>query len=274
MVEKIFFQSSMPRSGSTLLQNVLAQNPDIYATPTSGLCDVLLNVRNLFFNGTEFKAQEEELMKAGCRGFYKESLFGFFNNITNKKYVIDKSRGWSVSYDFIDHFYPEPKIIIMVRDLRAVVSSLEKKFRENPHLENHLQNWSEMKGTTVDKRVDMFLKESPPLCVTTDILYDIIIRKISKKCLFIKFEEFTINPEKEIKKIYDYLQIPYYQHDFENVQQTVFENDVFYRPFGDHIIRGKIKPVQEDFLKILGSHNCKYITDKYFWFYKSFNYEI
>lgn len=31
----------MPRAGSTLLQNVMAQNPDIYATPTSGLCDVL-----------------------------------------------------------------------------------------------------------------------------------------------------------------------------------------------------------------------------------------
>ncbi len=35
-MENIFYQSSLPRAGSTLLQNILAQNPDIYATPTSG----------------------------------------------------------------------------------------------------------------------------------------------------------------------------------------------------------------------------------------------
>jgi len=27
-MEQLFFQSSLPRSGSTLLQNILAQNPD------------------------------------------------------------------------------------------------------------------------------------------------------------------------------------------------------------------------------------------------------
>ena len=36
-MEKIFYQSSLPRAGSTLLQNILSQNPDIYATPTASL---------------------------------------------------------------------------------------------------------------------------------------------------------------------------------------------------------------------------------------------
>lgn len=274
MVEKIFFQSSMPRSGSSLLQNLLAQNPDIYPTPTSGLCDILLNLRSLFNNSTEFKAQDLKLMDNGCKGFYKEGLFGFFNNVTDRKYVVDKCRGWSVTYDFVHHFYPNPKIVIMIRDLRGIVSSLEKKFRENQHLENSVQNWENMSGTTVDKRVDLFLTQAPPLSAPIDVIYDVIMRRIAQKCLFIKFEEFTANPEKETRKIYDYFELPYYQHDYNNVQQTVFENDVFYRPFGDHTVRGKIQPVEEDYLKILGAHNCKYITDKYFWYYKAFNYSI
>ena len=45
MTEKIFFQSSLPRSGSTLLQNILAQNPDFYATPTSGVLELLYAAR-------------------------------------------------------------------------------------------------------------------------------------------------------------------------------------------------------------------------------------
>lgn len=274
MVEKIFFQSSMPRAGSTLLQNLMAQNPDIYATPTSGLCDVLLNLKGHFNNGIEFKAQDQKIMDAACNGFYKGGLFGYFNNITDRKYVLDKCRGWSVTYDFVHHFYPNPKVIVMIRDLRSIVASLEKKFRENQHIENGIQNWNEMKGTTVDKRIDMFLNVAPPLNAPIDVIYDVIMRRIAQKCLFIKFEEFTANPEKEVKKIYNYLELPYYQHNFDKIEQFTHENDIFYRPFGDHLIRGKIEPVPEDYMKVLGKHNCDYITTKYAWYYKAFNYPI
>ena len=40
-MEKLFFQSSLPRAGSTMLQNILAQNPDVYATPTSGVLELI-----------------------------------------------------------------------------------------------------------------------------------------------------------------------------------------------------------------------------------------
>jgi hypothetical protein len=120
----------------------------------------------------------------------------------------------------------------------------------------------------------MFLNVAPPLCAPIDVIYDVVMRRIAQKCLFIKFEDFTANPEREIKKIYNYLEIPYYQHDFNNVTQFTFENDIFYRPFGDHSIRGKIEPVQEDYLKVLGKHNCDYITTKYAWYYKAFNYPV
>ena len=37
----IHFLAGLPRSGSTLLANILAQNPKIHVTPTSGICDML-----------------------------------------------------------------------------------------------------------------------------------------------------------------------------------------------------------------------------------------
>lgn len=274
MVEKIFFQSSMPRAGSTLIQNILAQNPDIYATPTSGMCDLFLNAKHNFTNQIEFKAQDSKLMESGFKNFCKEGLFGFYNGITDKKYVIDKCRGWSVTYDFLNWFYPDPKVVIMIRDLRSIVSSLEKKFRQNQHLDTGIQNWNDLRGTTVDKRVELFLLSVPPLSAPMDILYDVILRKIAHKCLFIKFEDLTLNPELEVRKIYDYLEIPYYNHDFENIQQSTKENDVFYKPFGDHEIKHSIRPVKEDYMQILGPHNCKVITDRFNWYYKAFNYSI
>ena len=275
MVEKIFFQSSMPRSGSTLFQNIMAQNPDFYATPTSGLCDVLLNLKGNVWTAIEFKAQDSALMESGFKGMCNGLLTGFFNNVTDKKYAIDKCRGWSVTYDFLNYFYPNPKIVVLVRDLRSIVSSLEKKFREHQHLENGIQNWNEMKGTTTDKRVDMYLNLAPPLNAPMDVIYDVIVRRISKKCLFIKFEDLTRNPEVEMRKVYDYFELPYYEnHNFDDVQQVTQENDVFYRPFGDHMIRGKIEPIKDDYVKVLGKHNCDYITNKYAWYFKAFNYPV
>ena len=44
-MEKLFFQSSLPRAGSTLLQNIFAQNPDMYATPTSGVLELVYAAR-------------------------------------------------------------------------------------------------------------------------------------------------------------------------------------------------------------------------------------
>lgn len=262
----------MPRAGSTLLQNILAQNSDIYSTPTSGLCELLLNLRNDYTNALEFKAQDIKIMDEGFKGFCKNGFYGFYNNITDKKYVIDKSRGWSVNYDFINWFDPDPKIIILIRDLRSVVSSLEKKFRQNQHLDLGIQNWNELKGTTVDKRIDMYLNSIPPLSITIDVLFDIILRKIAHKSLFIKFEDLCENPEKEMQKIYQYLQIPFYKHDFNNIKQVTMENDTFYRPFGDHEIRNRIEPLKEDYIDILGKHNCNKIFEKYSWFFKAFNY--
>lgn len=275
MVKKIFYQGSMPRSGSTLFQNIMAQNPDFYATPTSGLCEALINLKINVWNAIEFKAQDQVLMEAGFKGMCNGLLTGFFDNVTDKKYVIDKSRGWGVTYDFLDWFYPNPKVVILIRDLRSIVSSLEKKFRDNQHLDSGLQRWGELKGTTIDKRIDMYLNLSPPLNVSMDAIYDVIIRRISQKCLFIKFEDLTRDPKVEMCKVYNYFELPYYEnHNFDDVQQVTYENDVFYKPFGDHMIRGKIQPIEDDYLKVLGKHNCDYITNKYDWYFKAFNYTV
>ena len=48
MSPRIAFQSSLPRSGSTLLSNIVGQNPEFHVTPTSGLLDLLKGARHYF----------------------------------------------------------------------------------------------------------------------------------------------------------------------------------------------------------------------------------
>ena len=82
----IFFQSSLPRAGSTLLQNILGQNPEFYVTPTSGVLELLYAARQNYSNDDSFKAQDSKLMKKAWINFCKKGIEGFFEAITDKKY--------------------------------------------------------------------------------------------------------------------------------------------------------------------------------------------
>ena len=85
MPERIFFQCSLPRAGSTLLQNVLAQNPDFYATPTSGIVEIFLNARNIYTNNIEFKAQDVNVVEPAFKALCKGGMDAYFNAITDNK---------------------------------------------------------------------------------------------------------------------------------------------------------------------------------------------
>ena len=142
-MENIFYQSSLPRAGSTLLQNILAQNPDIYATPTSGVLELLYAARANYTTSPEFKAQDNELMEKAYHAFCKEGMDAFYNSITDKKYVVDKSRGWGIHYDFLKFVRgEEPKIICMVRDLRDIFASMENNYRKHPEKQSDILDWS------------------------------------------------------------------------------------------------------------------------------------
>ena len=130
-----------------------------------------------------------------------------------------------------------------------------------------------MKGTTTAKRVDLWA-QSPPVGIAIDRLEDIITQGIDKHILFIRFEDLTLYPENELNKIYDFLEINRFQHNFKNVEQVTFEDDTVHGIFGDHTIRKEIKPVYKQHNKYLGVELSQNIVNTYPWFYEYFNYNI
>lgn len=271
MIKKIFFQSSLPRSGSTLFQNIMGQNPDFYVTPTSGVLELVYAARSNYTNSPEFKAQEQAEMQKGFSAFCREGMIGFFNGVTDRPYVMDKSRGWGVHYGFLNSFYPDPKVICLVRDLRGVYASMEKNFRKNPHLDSGLVNHAQMTGTTTEKRIDIW-SSSQPVGLAIERLFQIFKEGINKKMLFIRYEDLASNPEKEMNRVYAYLGVPYFSHDFNNIEQITKEDDAVYGIYGDHKIRKKLEPLPNDYREILGAQACNWIKSNYAWFYDEFKY--
>jgi sulfotransferase len=274
MVEKIFFQSSMPRAMSTLLQNLLSQNSDFYVTPTSGLLELWFGARANYTNSPEFKAQDSETMKKAFSGFCREATFGYFNAITDKKYVIDKSRGHGIYRPFIETFYPNPKIICMVRDLKDVVCSFEKIYRKNPQIHSSLRDDLSGRGVTIHRRVDEYMHDNHPCGKAVNRIFEMTRLGYDDKILFVKAENLCLHPKTEMIRIYEYLEIPYFEHDFENIEQTTIEDDEVYGiGQGLHTIRPKLEMKPSDAKAVLGADICDWLYNTYKWYYDKFGYK-
>jgi sulfotransferase len=235
---------------------------------------LVFGARANFSTSPEFKAQDSDLMSKGFKGFCKGGIDSYFNAITDKKYVLEKSRGWGVYRGFLESFYPDPKIICLVRNLKDVVASYEKIYRNNPQSFDPIRDDSTGRGTTVHKRVDEWMAATNTIGRATERIFEMIRLGYDDKILFVKCEDLCLYPETEMSRVYQYLGIPYFKHDFDNITQITQEDDSVYGLTKDlHTIRPKLEMKPSDADGILGKDITDWLFKNYEWYYRKFNYK-
>jgi hypothetical protein len=90
----------------------------------------------------------------------------------------------------------------------------------------------------------------------------------------VRAEDFCANPEKVMQGVYEYLEEPYFDLDYSNIQQVTQENDRIadFGIYGDHKIKPAITQLPKDFTQVLGSSVCNQIKANFQWFYETFKY--
>jgi sulfotransferase len=267
--QRIVFNSSLPRSGSTLLQNILAQNPRFYCSATSGVMNLLLAARGQFSAAPMFKAQDPAVMRAGFLGFCRLGLEGFYAGITDKPVCLDKHRAWFHYYDWLNAFYPRPKILVCVRDLRAILGSMEKLFRGNRHLHDPADSEERMNMTTVTNRLTHWLN-SNPVGLTVLRLLEAMQTGTIDHFHVVRYEDLTAEPAATLRKVYAYLGEPEFRHDFDHVAQATREDDSQFTFYGDHRIRERVQPRPADYNEVLGRDLADMVRANNPDFYKAF----
>jgi len=266
---KIIFNSSLPRSGSTLVQNILGQNPAFYVSPTSGTLELLYGARANYTDCQEFKAQDSDLMAKGFSGFCLGGLEGWYKNITDKQVIIDKSRGWIGYCEFIEKFIKNPKYIVCVRDLRSILASMERLYRENMDKVDKMEVPAQLEGITVHQRIAKWMS-SPPVGLATLRIYDAIHRGNIKNMCVIRYEDLLSEPEKVLAHLYEYLEEPLFLHDLKNIPQITQERDSEYGVYGNHVIRNTLSKPETDHYKLLGETAGANIISQNKWFFDYF----
>jgi sulfotransferase len=272
-MKHLFFNSSMPRSMSTLLQCILNQNPVICATPTDPVLEYVYSSRAAYSTTPEVKAMDQELARKTWLAFCRGGMHAYANAYTDKPNLCIKTRGGTIHYRLFESILEtKPKMICMVRDLRSILSSMEKLHRAGFEKHQPIVNHGEMKGTNTQKRVMAWL-QSPPVGMALERLQQCFLEGINKEVLYVRAEDLTTHPAQQMKRIYDYLGMESFTHDFTNVEQSVKEDDSAYG-LSDalHTIRSEVRPLKADYDQILGPQLCQWINQTHGWYQRNFGY--
>ena len=227
--------SSFPRSGSELMQALLGQHPRVYASATSPLLEYWFAAsKNL--NLPEVKSQDEQKMKEAFKSFCRSGAVGYYQELTNKDVIVDKSRGWIEYADFLWDIFPDAKIVSMVRSIDDIVNSLERVYRANPM-------HPEMDGLpkTPEQRAAFWCQSgSLPLGLALDRFKGRAARGDDPRILHVDYDLLIQNPIEVMKQTFEHLNIEPIEIDPNNVVKSAEEDDSHYGIFGSHQLRSTV----------------------------------
>ncbi len=245
MSKKIHFLAGLPRSGSTLLANILGQNPRIYVTPTSGIVDMLVQVRNAWDRNDAFQASDRAHMEANKECVLKAMLQSYFAH-TDRPVCVDKNRFWAEYLEMAAALVggrDQIKVIVTVRDLRDVLASFEQLYRKTSAFgEVQTDPAVAIKFRTAQGRVETFIDAAQPVGRAYIAIRDAVTRGWKDRMHFVDYEDLTRQPKQTLTSLYRFLEEEPYGHDFEKVEQLTVEDDFVYGFKDLHVVRPQVKP--------------------------------
>jgi len=209
-MKSYYFISGLPRSGSTLLSAILRQNPEFYADIASQVEALTGSSIDIVTGGESNLTVTEDQRKNLMYGIFD----GYYQHI-DKPVIFDSSRSWTKKTNFLKALFPYTKILCPVRDIVSILNSFEvilnkncfytKQINEKVFSQNIFMRIQEIFEREIINYYS-FLQEGYAL--NPEMIH------------FIEYENLCKEPEKTMRGVYEFLEKPYYSHDFENLEYS------------------------------------------------------
>ena len=207
--KKLFFLVAQPRSGNTLFASIMNQNPEIAATPNSITLEIikdlfLLKQTDVFQNYPDHKSLDNVL----------DSVYDVYYKDWPQRIIIDRGPVTTLgNFELIKKHFKRPfKCIVLVRDLMDVLASYMKWYTENP---DAFPNRLGLK--TDEEKLSMIMSKNG--AVAKDLIAIKNAYNYPDLCHFVKYDDMITNSEQEFRKIYKFIDLPYFNHRFNNLNQ-------------------------------------------------------
>lgn len=207
--KKLFFLVALPRSGNTLFASIMNQNPEIAATPNSITLEIikylfLLKKTDVFQNYPDHKSLDNIL----------DVVYDIYYKDWPQRIIIDRGPVMTpANFALMQKHFKKPfKCIVILRNLMDVLASYMKWYTENPDsFVNKLGSNDEEKLLKVMSKEGAVAKELE--AIKNSYNYPGV-------CYYVKYDDLVAQPEKEFRKIYEFLGEPYFNHRFNNLDQV------------------------------------------------------
>ena len=230
------FISGLPRSGSTLLAAVLKQNPRFHAGMTSPVGALMSAMQAQFSAGSEFgPVIETNVRRRLLRGLFDN----YYVDQRDHQVVFDANRVWCARLPSLKDLYPAAKVIACVRNVAWVMDSLELLYRANP-FENTKLFGDDLERNTVYSRVETLAQGGRLVGFAYSALKEAFYGEHADSLLLVEYELLTQAPGKVMRLIYDFLDEPWFDHDFGSVSYDAPEFDLALGLAGLHRVRPQI----------------------------------
>jgi len=207
--KQLFFLVAQPRSGNTLFTSIINQNPEIACTPNSITLEImkdlfLLKETDVFQNYPDHKSLDNVL----------DVVYDTYYKDWPQPIIIDRGPVMTEGnlYLMQKHFKRPFKCIVLLRDTVDVLASYMKWYTENPDaFVNKLANTDEEKLSIVMNKEGAVAKDLE--AIKNSYNY-------KDMCHYVKYDDLVSQPEQEIRKVYQFMNLPYFNHSFQDLKQV------------------------------------------------------
>jgi sulfotransferase len=266
---KLVCVAGLPRAGSTLLCQLLAQHPGIYSPGhSSPLAPLLNDIRHRVSDNEFFLAQLDvdfdrtygQLVSA-----YQGFIDGWFTR-AETSVVVDKNRGWLPMVETLEVLHPNYMILVCVRDLAQIFGSIEAQHDRTRLIDfpDHIDAHNPF--VRADRLFGRGGIVGGPLS-SIEYVRQIKDSKIQDRILYIPFEYLVGNVVESMQEIYTKLGVEPFQVDPGNLKVAPHESDSYYRFKYRHKTHRELRaPEQHEILPGIASS----LRNKFKWYYQAF----
>ena len=235
---KIHFIAGLTRSGSTLLAGILKQNPAFVAGPTSPALRI--------FQGIEYATSHENELACSLSDTQKLALRRsvFTSMYPENKVIFDKHHVWTIKMGVLAHLFPEAVIIANVRHVSWIMDSWERTYQSSPLEMSKFFGFKT--DTTVYMRCAKLGGTDGSVGRPLDALKEAYWGPWRDRLHLVDYMQLVTKPEATMRRIYERIGEPYFQHDFENVEISFDAFDGHMGMPGLHKVGRKVKFVPRD----------------------------
>ena len=222
-MKEFFFLAGMQRSGATVLSAILNQNPDVWVSPASPLFKIMANQMSNYDELEHIDYPRTEAIDSAIatipHAFYQDK---------SAKYIIDKNLNWTnpLGVELIHKYITQNiKIICPVRNVLDVLVSFDTIINAHPDSKDNQMDEQVLAQSFPDKpladlRADFLMRHDKDVALSLKFMKHALVPEYRHIFHFVDYDNLTTNPEKEINKIYEYLEIPQYNHEYQNIEDS------------------------------------------------------